>query len=718
MDFGSDFVNINSISPDDELFHGSYQQDESWENTSKAIENGKLNPIGFPANEDGSLADISAMDLDFEASFRLIQAAIEAPNRALIDPPVNIDPSLPATPPGAGIDLDCFQENAFVSLTPSNAVQTPNQGAEPVSNKSGGLQSANWDETQTSENKKAYQPATPQLHAMNPLMDESSNYMLMGNPDPKFVENTDGLQFYVVPDDVANALKQMGAATDSVTVLESENAIQSSSAVFLDTENLMETSATTSDSGSDNTEPCTTSQNEETMMSGKMHSTSKPPKRRGKKEKMHQNPNLDDPRVKRARDQWEKREKKKKYDEERENKISTLTKELKDLQTEIEKREVWKHQLEKVTAENIELKTKLKTAEKLNEELQAEQSNQITNPVQTMKMLDCFQNVVSRLPDKCEIVITQRLAEMRAPVLTEDCMQRIRKNQGQEEAPSEDTMKLTAVFSVPGDTDPHNQIVNEELPIAPDLRDALQTTSNLLPSLENIGEFSHSTVPVSIQQTEPVASEIEIGDNEQMTLNEETYSASTVASHSQSHSSQQISTKPKRREKIVKFYERQDSNDPRVPRAINAKLYRERKKQAEEQLKEKNAEFKAKCKELSEEIEKCNQTIATQDETISKLKNENEQLATENKDLKEQSKKVPTPVQTVQMINYFRDTVSKLPQGCEIIIPPHLAEMRVPHLSEDEIEVTRQNMETQPVTSELSLKLTAFYDLYKGSGKD
>ncbi|CAL8128911.1 unnamed protein product [Orchesella dallaii] len=229
---------------------------------------------------------------------------------------------------------------------------------------------------------------------------------------------------------------------------------------------------------------------------------------------------------------------------------------------------------------------------------------------------------------------------------------------------------------------------------------------------DNVSELSHSSAS---DQTGYVITDL--GDSGAKGNPEQNHSL--LAATGRQTSTTKISTKRNRKEKKVKMYERKDVDDPKkVPRAKNAKNYREKKKQAEEKLKAEYSSLQEKCQHLTDELGKCRKRITAQDETITKLKRENKQLAVQNKELEGKSKKLPTPVHTREMIEYFHDTVSKLPNNCQVVITPQLAEMRVPQLPVTDSQQICQGAgqdAIRPEGSEPPLKLTAFYDISGGS---
>ncbi|ODM90458.1 V-type proton ATPase subunit D [Orchesella cincta] len=423
MEVDSDFEENNTISSSDECFHGSYQHDESLEKAMKANENAKLdNPDIF--------ADNLFVEWDFERFLQFNQPAGQQP----IEPPIDQYPSLPvsettSSATGNGID-NMFQEDAFPSA------QMPHQADKHVSTPSESISSVFSDGLQslTAEKSEDYQKCRDnQLTTLEPAL--RVNYAMMNES--------------------MSTPHQMATATESVIVPEPENALliqlQPLSNTFSNPQNWMETSAMTFNFGANNTEPgaaALTIHNGDDLGSENMQNTfappnrqgtkrkqgnSAPPKRREKKTFLHQSTDLNNPDVVRAKKAWERRVKDKK-------KIENLKEENCTLKVE----------LKKVANENIELKGKLQAAEEKIKQTQATQSSQIANPEQTVKMLDYFQEFVSTLPEKCEIVITQHLAEIRAPLLTMEGMQRTRQSQEKVVAASSGVpLKLKAVFSAP-----------------------------------------------------------------------------------------------------------------------------------------------------------------------------------------------------------------------------------------------------------------------------
>ncbi|CAL8128930.1 unnamed protein product [Orchesella dallaii] len=85
---------------------------------------------------------------------------------------------------------------------------------------------------------------------------------------------------------------------------------------------------------------------------------------------------------------------------------------------------------------------------KLQNELEEHKGIPIATPVQTVKMIDYFRKAVSQLPNNCQIKVPQEVAEMRAPLMTEDKMEKIRRDLGQDEQVPEPFLSVKTTASV------------------------------------------------------------------------------------------------------------------------------------------------------------------------------------------------------------------------------------------------------------------------------
>ncbi|CAL8109551.1 unnamed protein product [Orchesella dallaii] len=182
------------------------------------------------------------------------------------------------------------------------------------------------------------------------------------------------------------------------------------------------------------------------------------------------------------------------------------------------------------------------------------------------------------------------------------------------------------------------------------------------------------------------------------------------------------------RQKKIKMHQLPDVNDPKIKRAKMARENREKKKQAEMELTEKNAKLTEKVQELTKEVDKCRGRISELGHANLHLQKEKETWIAEREELKaslqreidrneklqvDLNKDVATPEQTVEIIDNFRDIVSRLPNKCEIEVKSSLAEMRVPVMSEEKMKEIRRaedHAEYEP-TIRRSLKFKGVFDL-------
>ncbi|CAL8128913.1 unnamed protein product [Orchesella dallaii] len=477
------FDSMSDLSSSDDLFHG---RAENWEAALKSNKNGKPKntTTASPANNGGSvLSTQQDMEMDFSSFWSGFgQLSPVTPTELPFEPPVNTYPTIPNGNDNDG-DKDTAIENVSNLFQPGAFVSPPSPGGGDVcelQNTLGGvgvgapstsedLSSANFGGIQSStssvqeNNETAIPQLSQQAHGIHSLSDETDISFLGNSGDASecdaaqksslvqlvFVNLQDNLEIgrEIIPiQELAKELVEIGELENNGK----ENQQQqedlrslSNGETFMEVESLPPSVAIPDPEiiGNQNVENVEVTEDFQTSF------TSTTPKRRGKKPKMHESANLNDPRVKRAKDQYEKREKKKKYDEERENKISDLQAEVVQLKKEVALRDAWKQKLDQEIIKNGKLEIELEAEKKKSEELQAIHDKEVANPVETVKMIDYMKetiSAVSKIPN-FHLTIPSEVAEARVPLLTGEDMEKIRQHDG--ETVSGRSLKLTASMS-------------------------------------------------------------------------------------------------------------------------------------------------------------------------------------------------------------------------------------------------------------------------------
>ncbi|CAL8128914.1 unnamed protein product [Orchesella dallaii] len=156
---------------------------------------------------------------------------------------------------------------------------------------------------------------------------------------------------------------------------------------------------------------------------------------------------------------------------------------------------------------------------------------------------------------------------------------------------------------------------------------------------------------------------------------------------------------PKRRRGTKRtpfMYQSQDVSDLRVSRSKKQKGYREKQKEERDQLEKSRHSFIKRCQQLIK-------IVQAKEETINNLKNENTTLTAKNKEMEEklqifenkgkflvdQQKALPTPMQTVTILDLLCGTIRQLPKHCEVYFGPTLSEMRVQPLANNDVQEIR-----------------------------